>query len=63
VTRFRFKIQEGDDETVTEWKPETVLHGPTASTVVEMLKLRRTHPDAAISIERTNDDREGQPST
>lgn len=51
---IRFHIDESGDTTSTEWIEEPVTHGSGPQTaVVEMTRLRKLHPDAAISIERT----------
>lgn len=51
---IRFKIVEGNRETLTDWVEEPVKHGAGPLTaVVAISELRQQYPNAAISIERT----------
>lgn len=51
---IRFHVKTKDATITTEWQDEPITHGAGPQTaVVAMTELRREHPDAAISIERT----------
>lgn len=51
--RLRFRIQNRDTTSFSEWVNETIQHaGPQSTAAQIMTQLRREHPNAAISIER-----------
>jgi len=55
---FRFKVINGDETTHTQWQEETTRNAADPnqlSTVAALKKIRAASPDAAVTIERRND--------
>lgn len=50
---FRLNLIEDDESSFTDWVEETVRFGVGATAPTYVNQLRATHPNAAISIERS----------